>query len=196
VSLTGSLTHSGVEMTRDSGVPSLEDIALALSRQPRFGGHTREFWSVCEHSLFVELLATADGILGALANSVERRQLRLAALLHDAHEAITSDISTHFKTAGMRMIQDQLDIRIMEAYLPGGIAAYRALAPRIKVLDHRALLAEAYELHPAIHKGNIGYYFGETPQASDVVMLRGFRALVSDPRQRFITQYTALRNSW
>lgn len=49
-------------------------LATVLARMPRFGGHTRVFYSVAQHSVLV-------------ANLVQEPELKLPALLHDAHEA-------------------------------------------------------------------------------------------------------------
>jgi hypothetical protein len=54
------------------------DIAKALGNICRFGGHTRRFYSVAEHSIEV-------------ANLVEDKY-KLPALLHDAQEAYIGDI--------------------------------------------------------------------------------------------------------
>jgi hypothetical protein len=61
----------------------LEAIALGLSRQRRWLGQTRRPLSVLEHSCAVALASP--------------RRLMLPGLLHDAHEAVTGDI-----TRGMR----------------------------------------------------------------------------------------------
>jgi uncharacterized protein len=61
---------------------NLIDIALALSRIPRFGGHTSREWTVADHSLLVCDLVGTDAPV----------EVRLAALLHDAHEAYIGDI--------------------------------------------------------------------------------------------------------
>lgn len=57
-----------------------EILADTLAKLNRFGGRTREPWSVAAHSVLVERLCPPD--LGAWA------------LLHDAHEAIVGDIAT------------------------------------------------------------------------------------------------------
>lgn len=61
---------------------SLEDIAVALSRAPRFSGHTREFYSVAQHSLYVGRLMTRN---------------RLKGYLHDGSEAYLADVATPAK---------------------------------------------------------------------------------------------------
>lgn len=159
---TGIVTHQGREITLDSGVPGLYDIALALSRQPRFGGHTRCWWSVLDHTLFMEELAAAQAKYRVL-NDISARSLRIAALFHDAHEALTADVPTPFKSDALRSTQNGMDVRIMDAYLPGGYVYYdAALAAEIKKLDYRALLIEAEVMGPDAFRGQQGMwkYFG------------------------------------
>jgi len=57
---------------------NIEDIALALSRQPRYSGQGMFFYSVAQHSMYVAATLPPS--------------LRLHGLLHDAHEAYTGDI--------------------------------------------------------------------------------------------------------
>lgn len=61
----------------------LFDIALALGHQCRFTGQVRVFYSVAEHCLHVASLVPEEH--------------KLAALLHDAHEAYIADMSTPMK---------------------------------------------------------------------------------------------------
>ena len=63
----------------------LDEIAHCLAAIPRWGGHRRAQISVAAHSLAVALLAPAP--------------LRLAAALHDAHEAYVGDLTRPFVTA-------------------------------------------------------------------------------------------------
>jgi hypothetical protein len=59
------------------------DIANALSKQCRFAGHTNEFYSVAEHSVYVSYM-TLDPLQG---------------LLHDASEAYLVDMPSPIKKA-------------------------------------------------------------------------------------------------
>lgn len=69
----------------------IEDIAHALSFQPRFAGHTRIMHSVAAHSLLVE------NIVHEFLGETDRI-IRLQALLHDATEAYLCDIPSPFKS--------------------------------------------------------------------------------------------------
>jgi len=68
--------------TKDS--VSVEDIAHSLSHICRFCGHTREFYSVAQHSVLVAL-------------NVREEKHFMHALFHDASEAYISDIPRPLK---------------------------------------------------------------------------------------------------
>lgn len=62
----------------DASMIKLEDIARALSKICRFGGHSKKFYSVAQHSALVAELAPTN--------------LKFAALMHDAAEAYIGDL--------------------------------------------------------------------------------------------------------
>jgi hypothetical protein len=97
------------------------DIAHSLSLQCRWGGHTREFYSVAQHSVHVAetavLIAQTDGDYSAQ----EIDQIRLAAILHDAHEAYTGDIATPIKLLIGSTIME-LEARLFAQYVAVPVA--------------------------------------------------------------------------
>ena len=121
----------------------IADIALGLSRVARWNGQTTgdHGFSVAQHSLLVVDLVVE-------ANRRLPRQARLAALLHDAPEYVTSDLITPFKAA----IGDRykgIEHRVAEAvHLRFGLPA--RLPPEweaaIKRADGTAAYIEAVQL--------------------------------------------------
>jgi hypothetical protein len=127
-------TYSGVAF--DLVNPTAEmvhivDIAHSLAHLCRFGGHTREFYSVAQHSVIV-------------SRNVPQ-EMRLAALLHDAPEAYCGDVTRPLK-----------GLRGMSAYRSIERGIWRAVAERfglpeelpdaVKAADDRALFAERRDL--------------------------------------------------
>lgn len=137
------LTQSGIlVMPGGTTSPSLQDIAIGLGRMPRFAGQTRGWWSVLHHSFVVELIVR-NGLEGfgrpPLWNAV-----RLSALLHDAHEAVTGDVPTTWKTADLRHHQRDLDIRIADRFH----SRIGDADGMIRFADRIALLAEGFLVGP------------------------------------------------
>jgi hypothetical protein len=132
------LTRSGVLVNAQGGTPTLEDITHSIAQMPRFAGHTRAAWSVLDHSVYC----------GWIAEPRRFPELQLAMLLHDAHECITGDIPSDVKPPAIRKLQNDLDVRIMDRYLPGGYAMYSRLMDQVHEIDKRALAAEALVLGP------------------------------------------------
>ena len=117
-----------------------EILGDTLAKINRFGGRTREPWSVAAHSVLVERLCPPE--IGPWA------------LLHDAHEAFVGDITTPavdlIATVGrlpgfddaLAFVKGQIDRAIARAW---GLAV-RSLHPDLIRADRIALCAEAMVL--------------------------------------------------
>lgn len=80
------LTGAGLQLNQ----PDISEIAYALAQINRFCGHAKRPYSVAEHSVLVATIAAGEGA---------STSAQLAALLHDAHEAYTGDVSSPAKWA-------------------------------------------------------------------------------------------------
>lgn len=133
------VTYSGRNVTEGNTThPSLIDLAVGMSRQPRWSGQSRRWFSVLDHTLF------GDDLIRHEASA----HVRLAWLLHDAHEALTGDVPTPFKGAELRSIQASLDRRIAAAFMPGGVPTWAQCREEVKRTDRRTLLAESTLVGP------------------------------------------------
>jgi hypothetical protein len=162
---TGLITHSGRLVTLSEGVPSLVDVGLSLSRTPRFGGHTNRWWTVAHHVLWLHDYARRLG---------ESVDVQNAVLIHDAHESLFGDISTHFKTAETRAHQHVVDQRFADHYMAAGWSTYLAVKPEVDWLDHNALQAEAVAVGPPILQEDpklLDEHFYGRPSANAVAFL-------------------------
>ena len=106
------------------------DIARALANQCRFGGHSRVFYSVAQHSVIVSQLVEERG------GDVEDV---FAALMHDASEAYLGDMPHPLKHrsplgAAFKQAEEHLEQAIRARF------AIKPDVPEIKKAD-RALLA-------------------------------------------------------
>lgn len=140
------MTLTGNYVLRDLGAMSLEDIALGLSRMPRYGGQTFFDWHVSDHVVCATRYLERLIRLGMSTHGTTAL-LPLHVLLHDAHEAMTGDIPTCFKTPDMKALQKQLDVRIYDSLampMPGPMSV-----DIIKQIDKQMLLAEAKVATPA-----------------------------------------------
>ncbi len=137
-------THSGRMVPLNAPTVDhihLPDIARALARLPRFNGHTLRPWSVADHSLLVLELVGTDA----------PAETRLAALLHDAHEAYLGDITTPV-AAAIRGTRDACPIDGLKVLFDTAIAAALHFdpaafhTPAIRTADREALALEARHL--------------------------------------------------
>lgn len=114
---------------------SIVDIAHALSNIPRFGGHTRRFYSVAQHSL-------------AVSHACEQRAAALG-LLHDASEAYLLDIPSPIKQhlPDYQRAEERLQVVIHQAFgLDPDAIDHRI----VKDEDRAALLEEQWALMPNV----------------------------------------------
>ncbi len=109
----------------------VEDIAHALANICRFGGHTKGFYSVAQHSVLVSTYVP--------------REYRFVALMHDAPEAYLGDMVRPMKHAramqGYRDAEDLVWAAVAEAY---GLPA--TIPEPVHVADHRLLYTERRDL--------------------------------------------------
>lgn len=151
---------------------NLEDIAHSLSQQCRFTGHTREFYSVAEHSYFVSHLVPPEQAL--------------AALLHDASEAYLSDLSRpakHFTAMGR--VYMELEEKVQRVIAQAFGIPYE-MTPEIKWADNLMLGIEGRLLMHDLDKwtdtlplpGSLGISLCLLPpKKAEVYFLRRFDAI-------------------
>lgn len=107
----------------------IEDIATALSRESRFNGHTKAFYSVAQHCV--------------VASQIVRHEFRLEALLHDATEAYMKDLPRPLKQLlpDYQEIEDRLD-----AVIRGKFGLPASMSPHVKSADLVLLATERRDL--------------------------------------------------
>lgn len=139
----------------------IHDIAWALSRIPRFAGHTITAipYNVAQHSIYVSELVEAivKGEVETdllLDNSYYRDNvdLCLKALLHDAHEAYTGDIPSPIKRIPelretLKLIEMRLDHAISTSF--GLDETTDSEKNLIKYADKLAQAIESYQFMPS-----------------------------------------------
>lgn len=118
----------------------VDDIVRSLSNQCRFNGHVSRHYSIAQHTILV-----ADNV---------PPELRAVALLHDASETWTGDISAPVKQAlraldgspvsGLDWIEAQIWIAIRERF--AHLHLPPLIPPEVKLADKRALVTERRDL--------------------------------------------------
>jgi uncharacterized protein len=118
----------------DSSQLDAGDIARALANQCRFGGHSRVFYSVAQHSVIVSELVEQRG------GDVEDA---FAALMHDATEAYLGDMPHPLKHrsplgAAFKEAEDHLERALRERF------GVKPDVPEIKRVDRSLLATERH----------------------------------------------------
>lgn len=125
-------------MDPDFRAIDLNDIAVSLARTMRFNGQTMRPLSVLEHSFVVMKLAPP--------------RLRLAALLHDAHEALTGDITRPMMEALALEVAARSGAEAPDKAGAAVIAACNAIKARLDL----AIAMQVLTLLPAYAGENAG----------------------------------------
>ena len=134
----------------------IEDIAHALSNLCRFNGHTREFYSVAQHSVLVSYTVELAVFDQQEQIPIESRggpeaveELRIAGLwglLHDASEAYLGDVTSPLKTALRKTPFDVSTYDRLEAQIMSGVCLAFGLPPvqpaLVREMDLRILATE------------------------------------------------------
>jgi len=168
-------TSSGLKFDICNPNPELiniEDIADALSKLCRFGGHTTSFYSVAQHCCLVALQLPLD--------------LAMWGLLHDASEAYLVDIPSPIK-------------KLLPTYIEFEEGLHQAVAKKfdlswpmpeaVKWADEIALATEARDLMGSVGKKRWGSLKG-IPMLQDKVV-----PVTSDVAYRdFLKHYEILSN--
>lgn len=119
----------------------IRDIAHALAQLNRFCGHACRPYSVAEHSVLVSMIAEQVFRLDAAG--------QLAALLHDAHEAYTGDLTGPMKQLiGPPFLEEERRIQAAVLRHFNVTTAYTAHHYMIKRADLMALATERRDLMP------------------------------------------------
>lgn len=123
--ISQSLTYPSWRLVDD------QDIAQALSRIPRFNGHTRQFYSVAQHCVLASQLVPAEDAL--------------AALLHDATEAYIGDMISPLKALlpAYRLIEQRVWVAIAKRF---GVDT--VMPNSVKQADLQLLATERRDLLP------------------------------------------------
>jgi hypothetical protein len=137
-------TFSGVlvdPLAPDPGLIDPVDVAHALSHHCRFGGHSRVFYSVAQHSCVV-----ADAVERAGGTSEET----LWALLHDATEAYLGDLPHPLKhRSPLGVVYKEAEGRL-QAAVAERFRLEPEPPPAVKRFDRAALAAERRLLMVAV----------------------------------------------
>lgn len=120
----------------------IQDIAHALSNICRFTGHTREFYSVAQHSVLCSLKASPEAAL--------------YALMHDASEAYLGDVAKPIKNCEEMDFYERAEMHIMYEVVKRFSINFSCLIRKeVKEIDCRMLFTEKRDLLP--HNLNWGY---------------------------------------
>lgn len=154
----------------DASRLTIEVISHALSHLCRFTGHTREFYSVAQHSVFVSWVVPP--------------QDAFAGLMHDAAEAVIGDVSSPLKALlpDYRAVEERVEA---ELFVRFGLPA--KLPDSVKQADRLLLAIEQRDLMPV----------GERQDDASGLTLPETKITPFDPcvaKTMFLRRYAQLRD--
>lgn len=138
----------------------IRDIGRALSKICRFFGHSKEFYSVAQHSVLVSRLCPTKP---------------LAGLLHDAAEAYVGDMVRPIKHRDEMRYYCEVEMAVAALIARRfGLQTSDFECDEVKVADYTLLATEQRDLmNPCSHKWDD---LGEPPLAEQIVPLDPSRA--------------------
>lgn len=132
-------TYSGRRFNPTNPNPDaivIQDIAHALSMQCRFTGHTKKFYSVAQHSVYVSHICNEEDALWGL--------------MHDASEAYLVDVPRPLKRSGKFQAYLDYEAKMQEAICKRfGLPLKEP--PSVKKADTKLLATEARDLMSPLH---------------------------------------------
>jgi 5'-deoxynucleotidase YfbR-like HD superfamily hydrolase len=113
----------------------IQDIAHALSNICRFTGHTKEFYSVAQHSVLCSLKASPEAAF--------------YALMHDASEAYLGDVSKPIKSCKEMTFYERAEMDSMYNVVKHFKINFNTIIRQeVKEIDARMLFTEKRDLLP------------------------------------------------
>lgn len=169
-----------------------DDLVIGLSREPRYRGQTREFYSVAEHSFYVSLMA---GQLARERNYPEHvaQLAERYGLLHDASEAWIGDVARPLKRQrvmwGYRRLEAKWERAVCERF---DVHPTPLVQEIVKEVDNRIVIDEvsALMIDPDMWM-RMNRYPGLESLAIDIMAMTQLQAL-----DAFTQRFAELFQDW